>query len=178
MTRRALPWLMFALTSGMVACAEWAGSELGGPRLSIVPLIGIGSGTVLLDDLDQLHVVVVPISSVGVPTRLPGAVVDTTVPVDAAGDATLTVPVVVIGRAQPFQVTLHGIRSSDGAVLYAGVDTVVVSGGGAHPPPSVPGSHVRPCPVRSGCLLSLAPPKFTPPTGRPVVLRLNRGLGL
>src|SRR2546425_8338576 len=118
----------------MVACAEWAGSELGRPRLSIVPLIGIGSGTVLLDDLDQLHVVVVPISSVGVPL---GAVVDTTVPVDAAGDATLTVPVVVIGRGQPVQGTLHGIRSSDGAGLYARVDTVVVSGGGGATPPAV-----------------------------------------
>src|SRR3989442_9962130 len=103
MTRRALPWLMFALTSGMVACAEWAGSELGGPRLSIVPLIGIGSGTVLLDDLDQLHVVVVPISSAGAVTPLPRAVVDTTIPVDAAGNATLAVSVVVIGGAQPFQ---------------------------------------------------------------------------
>src|SRR2546425_4498379 len=169
MTRRALPWLMFALTSGMVACAEWAGSELGGPRLSIVPLIGIGSGTVLLDDLDQLHVVVVSISSVGVPTRLPGAVVDTTVPVDAAGDATLTVPVVVIGRAQPFEVTLQGIRSSDGAVLYAGVDTVVVSGGGANPPRSVAVSYIGPGPVRSGWHLTRAPPKFTPPARGGVV---------
>jgi len=95
MIRRLLPWLMLAFTSGMVACAEWAGSELGGPRLSIVPLISIGSGTVLLDDLDQLHVVVVPISSVGV---LPGAVVDTTVPIDATGNATLTVPILVIGE--------------------------------------------------------------------------------
>src|SRR2546425_10508471 len=159
MTRRALPWLMFALTSGMVACAEWAGSELGGPRLSIVPLIGIGSGTVLLDDLDQLHVVVVPISSVGVPTRLPGAVVDTTVPVDAAGDATLTVPVVVIGRAQPFEVTLQGIRSSDGAVLYAGVDTVVVSGGGAHPPAVGPGGCIGPRPGGGGAIVSAAAPR-------------------
>src|ERR1700704_2625486 len=103
--RRALPWLTLAVTSGVLACAEWAGSELGGPRLSIAPLIAIGSGTVLLDDLDHLHVVVVPISSVGAATRVLGAVVDTTVPVDAAGDATLTVPIVVIGRAQPFQVT-------------------------------------------------------------------------
>src|SRR3989442_10257840 len=176
MTRRALPWLMFALTSGMVACAEWAGSELGGPRLSIVPLIGIGSGTVLLDDLDQLHVVVVPISSVGVPTRLPGAVVDTTVPVDAAGDATLTVPVVVIGRAQPFEVTLHGIRSSDGAVLYARVDTVVVSGGGANPPLSVPGGYVGPCRVGSGGIVTVAPQGFTLPTGGAVLPGLNGGL--
>src|SRR2546425_6843432 len=113
MTRRALPWLMFALTSGMVACAEWAGSELGGPRLSVVALIGIGSGTVLLDDLDQLHVVVVPISSLGVPIAAP--VADTTVPVDAAGNATPTLPIVVIHGAQPVEERLQGIRSSDGA---------------------------------------------------------------
>src|SRR2546430_15671831 len=91
MIRRVVSWLTLAVASGMVACAEWAGSELGGPTLSIVPLIGIGSGTVLLDDLDQLHVVVIPISSAGVP----GAVADTTAPVDAAGNATPT----EIGRA-------------------------------------------------------------------------------
>src|SRR2546422_6994493 len=67
MIRRLLPWLILAVSGGMIACAEWAGSELRGPQLSIVPLIAVGSGTVLLDDLDQLHVVVVPISSVGVP---------------------------------------------------------------------------------------------------------------
>src|SRR6059036_229595 len=165
MIRRVLHWLTLVVSSGTVACAEWAGSELGGPRLSIVPLIGIGSGTVLLDDLDQLHVVVVPISSVGVPTRLPGAVVDTTVPVDAAGDATLTVPVVVIGRAQPFEVTLQGIRSSDGAVLYAGVDTVVVSGAGATPTVTVPVSYVGPCRVGSGCVVTVAPQDTTVATG-------------
>jgi hypothetical protein len=132
MIRRLLPWLTLAVSGGVIACAEWAGSELRGPQLSIVPLIAVGSGTVLLDDLDQLHVVVVPISSVGVP--IGAAVADTTVPVDAAGNATLTVPVGVIGRAQPFEVTLQGIRSSDGAVLYAGVDTVVVSGAGPTSP--------------------------------------------
>lgn len=181
MIRRVSPWLMLALTGGMVACAEWAGSELGGPRLSIAPLIAIGSGTVLLDDLDQLHVVVVPISSVGVPvgapgraaTRVPGAVVDTTVPVDAAGDATLTVPIVVIGRAQPFQVTLQGIRSSDGAILYVGVDTVVVSGGGANPPVSVPVSYVGPCQIGSGCIVTVAPQDTTLATGGSLVMRIS-----
>src|SRR6266853_1763855 len=148
------------------ACAEWAGSELGGPRLSIVPLIGLGPGTVLLDDLDQLHVVVVPISSAGVPL---GAVVDTTVPVDAAGGATLTVPVVVIGRAQPFQVTLQGIRSSDGAVLYTGVATVVVSGAGANPPVSVPVSYIGPCRLGSGCIVTVAPQDSPLATGGSLV---------
>src|SRR5438128_12572089 len=157
MIRRVLPWLTLVVSSGTVACAEWAGSELGGPKLSLVPLIAVGSGTVLLDDLDQLHVVVVPISSAGVP----GAVADTTVPVDAAGNATLTVPIVVIGRSQPFEVTLQGIRSSDGVVLYAGVDTVVVSGGGANPPVSVPVSYIGPCRIGSGCIVTVAPQDST-----------------
>src|SRR2546425_345925 len=170
MIRRVLPWLMLAAASGMVACAEWAGSALGGLRLSIVPLLGIGSGTVLLDDLDQLHVVVMPISSVA---ALPGAVVDTTVPVDAAGDATLTVPIVVIGRAQPFQVTLEGIRSSDGAVLYAGIDTVVVSGAGATPLVTVPVSYVGPCQIGSGCVVTVAPPDTTLAPGGSLVMRVS-----
>ena len=181
MMRRVVPWLMVAVTTGMIACAEWAGSELGGSRLSIVPLISIGTGTVLLDDLNQLHVVVVPISSVGVPlgapgraaTRLPGAVVDTTVPVDAAGNATLTVPVMVIGRAQPFQVTLEGIRSSDGVVLYAGVDTVVVSGASATPPVTVPVSYVGPCQVGSGCVVTVAPQDTTVASGGSFVMRIS-----
>ena len=171
MIRRILPWLTLAVTGGMVACAEWAGSELGGPKLSIVPLIGIGSGTVLLDDLDQLHVVVVPISSVGVP--IGAAVADTTVPVDAAGNATLTVPVGVIGRAQPFEVTLQGIRSSDGAVLYAGVDTVVVSGAGPTSPVTVPVSYVGPCQIGSGCVVTVAPQDTTLATGGSLVMRIS-----
>src|SRR5207249_412430 len=163
--------LTLVTASGMVACAEWAGSELGGPRLSIVPLIAIGSGTgtVLLDDLDQLHVLVVPISSTGVGR----AVIDTTVPVDAAGNATLTVPVVVVGKAQPFEVTLEGIRSSDGAVLYAGVDTVVVSGAGAAQPVTVPVSYVGPCRIGSGCVVTVSPQDTTLTPGGSFVMRVS-----
>jgi len=169
MIRRALPWLTLALSGGMIACAEWAGSELRGPQLSIVPLIAIGSGTILLDDLDQLHVVVVPISSVGVP----GAAVDTTVPVDAAGNATLGVPVVIIGRSQPFEVALQGIRSSDGAVLYAGADTVIVSSTGATPPVTVPVSYIGPCQIGSGCVVTVAPQDTTLATGGSLVMRIS-----
>src|SRR3989441_10871472 len=169
MIRRVVSWLTLAVASGMVACAEWAGSELGGPTLSIVPLIGIGSGTVLLDDLDQLHVVVIPISSAGVP----GAVADTTAPVDAAGNATLTVPIVVMGRAQPFEVTLQGIRSRDGAVLYVGIDTVVVSAAGTTPPVTVRVRYVGPCQVGSGCVVTVAPQDTTLATGGSLVVRVS-----
>ena len=169
--RRLILGLTLVTASGMVACAEWAGSELGGPTLSIVPLIaiGTGTGTVLLDDLDQLHVLVVPISSTGVGR----AVGDTTVPVDAAGNATLTVPVVVVGKAQPFEVTLEGIRSSDGAVLYAGVDTVLVSGAGAAQPVTVPVSYVGPCRIGSGCVVTVAPQDTTLTPGGSFVMRVS-----
>ena len=171
MIRRLVVGLTLVTASGMVACAEWAGSELGGPTLSIVPLIaiGTGTGTVLLDDLDQLHVLVVPISSAGVGR----AVGDTTVPVDAAGNATLTVPVVVVGKAQPFEVTLEGIRSSDGAVLYAGVDTVLVSGAGAAQPVTVPVSYVGPCRIGSGCVVTVAPQDTTLTPGGSFVMRVS-----
>ena len=169
MIRRLRPWLTLAVSGGVVACAEWAGSELRGPQLSIVPLIAVGSGTVLLDDLDQLHVVVVPISSVGVPR----AIADTTVPVDAAGNATLSVPVVVIGRSQPFEVTLQGIRSSDGVVLYAGVDTVIVSSTGATPPVTVPVRYIGPCQIGSGCVVTVAPQDTALATGGSLVMRIS-----
>src|SRR5205807_951638 len=125
--------------------------------------------TVLLDDLDQLHVVVVPISSVGVPR----AVADTTVPVDAAGNATLSVPVVVIGRSQLFEVTLQGIRSSDGVVLYAGVDTVIVNSTDATPPVTVPVSYRGPCQIGSGGVVTVAPQDTTLATGGSLVLRIS-----
>jgi hypothetical protein len=173
MIRRLLPWLTLAVSGGVVACAEWAGSELRGPQLSIVPLIAVGSGTVLLDDLDQLHVVVVPISSAGAVAGTPKAVVDTTVPVDAAGNATLSVPVVVIGRSQPFEVTLQGIRSSDGVVLYAGVDTVIVSSTGATPPVTVPVSYIGPCQIGSGCVVTVAPQDTTLATGGSLVMLIS-----
>src|SRR5260221_574680 len=75
--------------------------------------------------------------------------------------------------AQPFEVTLQGIRSSDGAVLYAGVDTVVVSGGGANPPVSVPVSYIGPCRIGSGCIVTVAPQDSTLATGGSFVLRIS-----
>src|SRR2546422_9536675 len=56
MIRRVLPWLMLAAASGLGACAEWAGAPLGGRGVSIVPLPGLGPGTVLVDDPHHLPV--------------------------------------------------------------------------------------------------------------------------
>src|SRR5207249_2919766 len=86
-TRRG--WLALATLGTLLACAEWAGPELagGGPRLALVPVFSVTAGTVLFNDLDRLRVVVT-----GSGARAGVVVADTTVPVDTAGDATLTVP--------------------------------------------------------------------------------------
>lgn len=178
MTRRR--WLLVAAVGGLLACTEWAGPRLGGPRLSIVPVFstngvtagGAGGGTLLLDDLDQLRVIVLPSTPLltgqvattapAAATRTPGAVVDTTVPVDAAGNAELTVPVLVVGAAQAFLVELQGIRSRDGTVLYAGSSIVLVQSGRPTPVDSVLVSYIGPCQLGTGCVVAVGPSTVPP----------------
>src|SRR5207253_92196 len=75
MIRRLVVGLTLVTASGMVACAEWAGSELGGPTLSFVPLIAIGTGT------GAAQPVTVPVSYVG-PCRIGSGCVVTVAPQD------------------------------------------------------------------------------------------------
>ncbi len=122
-----------------------------------MPVFGAGAGTVLLNDLDQLRVVVT--GSGG--ARAGVVVADTTVPVDAAGNATLTVPVLLLGgTAQLYNVQLQGIRSSDGVVLYSGSDTVTVQAGRLTRVDSVPVSYLGPCQI-GPCFVTLAPQNVT-----------------
>jgi len=162
-----------ACAVGALACAEWAGPGVGGPRLSIVPMFAAGAtaggGTLLLDDLDQLHVIVFPSTQVITPgqappraperaaTRAPGALVDTIVAVDAAGNASITLPLLVVGSAQTYVVQLEGIRSRDGAVLYSGGSVVTLQPGRPTPVDSVPVAYIGPCPLGAGCVVSVGP---------------------
>lgn len=168
--RRA--WLTLVVAGGVFGCAEWAGPGLGGPRLSIVPvfaIVGLGGGIVLLDDLDVLRVVVRSSSQ----TRAPVVVADTTVPVDEAGNASVTVPVVVVGSAETYLIDLQGIRSRDGAVLYTGSDAVTVQSGRARPVDSVPVAYVGPCGLGAGCRVTVAPQDTTVATAGSFVMRVN-----
>jgi len=151
-------WIAGAALGGAIACTEWAGPTLaGGPRFAIVPVFGGTSGTVLLNDLDQLHVTVTG-SGAGV------VVADTTVSVDSAGDVKVTVTVLIVGTApQTYTVQLQGIRSSDGTVLYSGFDTVTVEAGRATRVDSVPVAYLGPCQATVGCIVTLGPQNFTLP---------------
>jgi hypothetical protein len=152
-----------------VACAEWAGPRLGRPSLAIVPVLSPTAaipGEASVDDLDRLRVIVHLL-----PART--LVTDTSVAVDPEGNARLTVPVLVIGPAQTFEVALQGIRSSDGTVLYTGIDTVVVRGAGLVPPVTVPVSYVGPCQLGSGCIVRVAPQDTTLGLGGSFVMRIG-----
>ena len=158
------------LLGATLACAEWAGPGLGGPGLSIVPLVSVpvlDSGTVLVDDLDALRVVVRS-SSQG---RVPGVVADTTVPVDGGGNAGVTVPVLV-NVAQTFLVDLQGIRTRDGTVLYTGSDTVTVRPGLPTRVDSVPVAYIGPCGLGAGCRVSVTPQDTTLAGGGSFLMRV------
>src|SRR3989454_6301638 len=151
--------VLLALGSA-VACADWAGPRLGRPSLAIVPVFPgsqatVPAGDVLLGDLDRLRVIV---------TELPARrlVADTSVGVDAAGNAQVTVPVHVVGSSPTlFEVSLEGIRTSDGTVLYSGIDTVAVTGGIPIPPVAVSVIYVGPCQLGAGCRVTLGPQNLT-----------------
>src|SRR5439155_214302 len=167
---RRARWVGFALLGGALACAEWAGPGLGGPGLSIAPLVSVpvlDSGTVLVDDLDALRVVVRS-SSQG---RVPGVVADTTVPVDGGGNAGVTVPVLV-NVAQTFLVDLQGIRTRDGTVLYTGSDTVTVRPGLPTRVDSVPVAYIGPCGPGAGCRVTVAPQDTTLAGGGSFLMRV------
>jgi len=158
-------WLALAGLGAALACAEWAGPELGGPRLSIAPVFPGSAATVLLRDLDQLHVLVI-----GSGARAGVVVADTVVAVDSAGDASLTVPILLVGTVQTYTVQLQGIRSSDGTVLYTGFDTVTVEAGRATRIDSVPVLYVGPCPIGALCTVTVGPQNLTLKQGSSLVM--------
>ena len=175
--RSVRQWLLLLIAGagGGVACAEWAGRALGGggggggSGLSVVPVFAVvglgGGGTVLFDDLDVLRVIV--------RSSTQATVVDTSVPVDEAGNATLTVPVLAAGSAQTYQVSLQGIRSRDGAVLYRGSDTVTVTPTRATRVDSVPVAYIGPCGLSAGCRVTVAPQDSTLAAGGSLLMRVN-----
>lgn len=171
MRRRA--WLLLGTAGAVLACPDWRGGPgLGGPGLSIVPVftvVALGSGTLLLDDLDVVRVVVRSSSQ----TRAPVVVADTIVAVDEAGNAMLTVPVVVVGSAETYQIDVQGIRLSDGAVLYTGSDTVTLRPDSPKVVDSVPVVYVGPCGLSAGCRVTVAPQDTTVAPAGSFVMRIN-----
>jgi hypothetical protein len=132
------------------ACAEGfaPGARV---NLAIVPVFSEAAPGVLSGDLDGLHIRV---------TRVPSGdvVIDTTAAVDTAGGVDLPLTVPLLSDPESFEIVLEGVRSSDNAVLYTGIDTVRVFAGSATPPPiEIAISYVGPCRATSGCQVTVGP---------------------
>ena len=136
--------------AGAFACAE---GFAPGARLSlaIVPVFSEAAVGVLSGDLDRLHVRI---------TRIPSnvVIVDTSAAVDTAGNVDLPLTVPLLTDPERFAILLEGVRSADNAVLYSGIDTVLVSAKSTTPPPiQIPVNYVGPCQATSGCQVTVGP---------------------
>jgi len=139
---------------GALACTDAVGPE-GRLRLNIVPEFSQPVFEILSGDLTAVHI---RVSRVRRSPAAAGAVVfDSTIAVDAAGNATVDVSVPLFTGTDTVAILLEGIRASDGVVLYSGTDTVAVSGGRPATLAKVPVSYVGPCQPGTGCSIVVAP---------------------
>lgn len=128
----------------LLACAEI--TEPGTVvSLSVAPVFG--NNAAFADDANRLKLTIEREDSAGVFTQVAQLFVD----IDpVTGEADTAVSVVLLISPTRFRVVLEAIRSSDGAVLFSGVDTVSVgtgsTGGGA--PIEIPVHYVGPTAAR------------------------------
>lgn len=142
-----------SLVVGLTAALSCAEGFSPGDRVSlaIVPVFTESATGILSGDLDQLH-----INITRVPSRV--LVIDTTVAVDTSGNVDLPLTIPLLSDPEQFSILLEGVRSSDGAVLYSGSDTVQIAAGSATPPPvQITVSYVGPCGPASGCQVTVGP---------------------
>ena len=119
--------------------------------LAIVPVFSEAAPGVLSGDLDHVRICI---------ERVPSGVmvIDTSVAVDTAGNVDLPLTVPLLSDPEQFEILLQGVRSSDNAVLYEGVDTVKVAATSRTPPSfEIPISYVGPCQTGAGCRVTVGP---------------------
>ena len=138
-------WLALgALATVVLACGDFAGP--GGQRvaLSIVPVFD-ANGFLVLSNADRLRIRIQRDSS-GVFLT----VKDTTVAIDADGNAAADIDVLLLQSPQVFRVLLDAVRSGDGAVLFSGSQDISVTSGTGGTPQEVqiPVSYAGPLSAR------------------------------
>jgi hypothetical protein len=106
----------------LLACGDLSGPPRHAVSLSIVPVFDANG--LFASNADQLRIRVQRDSSGTFKT-----VRDTTVAIDADGNVDADINVVLFQSPQTFRVLLDAVRATDGAVLFAGVQEVVVTSG-------------------------------------------------
>ena len=132
------------------ACAEGLAP---GQRVSltIAPVFANAVPGVVAGGIDHVRICI---------ERVPSGVmvIDTSVAVDTAGNVDLPLTVPLLSDPEQFEILLQGVRSSDNAVLYEGLDTVQVAATSRTPPPvEIAISYVGPCQTGSGCRVTVGP---------------------
>jgi hypothetical protein len=126
-------------------CTDALGSGAARVALAIVPDFGVLAP--FAANADQLHLVVTRVSNAAV-------VADTTVGIDAVtGEAIVLLALMLESSAEQFTVLLQAIRSSDGAILFEGTQTVTVTSGTTTDAVNLPVTYTGP----TGASLTLQP---------------------
>jgi hypothetical protein len=152
-------WLPAAGLALLAGCAELVGTAQRSVSLAIVPLFNVADPyAVTATTADSLQILVIQKDNGGV---FADTVVRATAAIDpdsGTANATLTVP--LLSSPQSFVILLRAIRSSDGLVLFSGLDTIQVQSSGQGMADSIPITYTGPRAAR----LTIAP-KDTAVTG-------------
>ncbi|MBI2071644.1 MAG: Ig-like domain-containing protein [Gemmatimonadetes bacterium] len=138
-----LGWLPVVGLAGLAACAELFGPRVRTVGLTIIPVFDVADPyAVAAATADSLRIRVVAKDGTG---AFADTVARVTVGIDPdSGTATATITVVLLESPQSFLVVIAAVRSSDGAVLFSGLDTVQVSGTAPGAADSIPVRYVGP----------------------------------
>jgi hypothetical protein len=150
-----------AATVSLGACIDLvdSGTQTGG--IVLAPNFGVMAP--FAADADRLHIVVQRLSG-----GVPETVIDTNVTIDpVTGEAVVDLKVVLLQSPQDFIIILEAIRTSDGAILFQGVDTVGVVSGTQPTASDVPFAYVGP----TGTRVEIAPKDTVIPTGGSIAYR-------
>jgi hypothetical protein len=129
-------WLAIVPVLALAGCLDGTGVDMRAVALVIVP--EFGELAVFADNANQLRIVLTRVSDSTVEA-------DTTVPIDpVTGEAAANFQVQLPAGPEDFEVLLQAIRSSDGAVLFEGVETIMVSSGSSSEPVTIPVTYAGP----------------------------------
>jgi len=124
----------------LLACAEFADP---GSFVSFIIAPNFGNNAVFADDADRLKITIEREDTQDEFTNVAEVFVD----IDpVTGEADTAISVVMLVSPTRFRITVEAVRSSDGSVLFAGVDTVLIgtANTATGAPVEIPVSYVGP----------------------------------
>jgi hypothetical protein len=157
------PGLAAAALALVAGCAELVGTAPRSASFSIVPVFNVADPyAVAATTADSLQILVIQKNNSGV---FADTIVRVTAAIDPdSGTASTTLTVPLLTSPQSFVILLRALRSSDGLVLFSGLDTIQVQSSGQGMADSIPITYTGPRAAR----LTIAP-KDTAVTGAAVI---------